>query len=281
MRVVLRPSKIIPFALGLVVLGLGLGFGQGAASAGPASIMSFHPTQMEIGRKAAEFHITQWKTDAKKSGMSLKEYAQKVLQPKFAAQKIPTVIDPDGALRNTDAHHRITALRKLTRMTGVSFEVDAQILADYRGRTFEEYANHFITKLGKGQFTPKIEQLPPVERMKFLPKTYADLHNNPMRSALEVVFNTNGIQGSLMRDYIEFRVAEKLLGEGLLDDLKEKHIIAPGARVLPAQLATDERVVKIIANRVAKKGMRHYLLSEAKDDASREQLKDLLQKMRD
>jgi len=257
-------------------------FVQGLAHAGgPASVMSFRPTQMEIGKKAAEFHITQWKADAKKNRMTLKEYARTVLQPKFAAQTIPAIVDPDGNLRNTDGHHRMTALRKITRLTGVSFEVQTEILADYRGRTFEQYANHFINTLGKGQFTSKIELLAPVERMKYLPQTYADLHDNPMRSALEVVFNTNEIQGSLMRDYIEFRVAEKLLSEGLLDHLKDKKLIDKNAKVLPAGLATDERIVKIIQGRVAKKGMRHYLLSEAKDDASRATLKDLLEKMKD
>lgn len=254
-----------------------LGLGQGLATAArPIDVRALHPTQMEIGYQAAEFHVTKWRDEAAQQRMTLADYAREVLAPRFRGTSLPVIIDPRGRYRNTDGHHRVTALNELTRLTGVRFEITPKVLADYRGKTFAEYATDFVGRLGRGQFTAAVEPLSPVERVRALPDRYEDLRDNTMRSALEVVFDRHGISGSLMRDYVEFRVARRLLAHGLLDELRDRGLIGPRTRVLPKRIALDDEVVEAITKRLRKPKMRRYLLSEARDDAARDQLQRLL-----
>jgi hypothetical protein len=251
-----------------------------AAAANPTvNVLDFRPTQMEIGKAAAQYHVDKWLAHAQKKGLSLRDYALKVLQPKFAQTKIPSVIDPSGAYRNTDGHHRVTELREVTRLTGVQFEVIADVQKDYRGDSFEQYANHFIGTLKKGEFTPAAQALPPVQRMRQLPASYAGMIDNPMRSALEVVFHQYGLTGTMMQDYVEFRLGRRLIADGLLSDLEQAGVIAKGATELPTALSTDPRVVAAIVQRLRQPVMRDLLISEARDQQAARALKELLKNL--
>jgi hypothetical protein len=253
--------------------------GAATAKGRSVNVFAFRPTQMEIGKAAAGFYLTGWRAEAKERGMSLKQYAEKVLKPKYAKEKIPSIIDPEGEDRNTDGHHRITALRQVSRLTGVQFNVRAEVQKDYRGYGFKKYARHFIRRLKKGEFTPEAEALGPVKRMRQLPDRYEDLIDNPMRSALEVVFSEHGISGTMMRDYVEFRLGRRLLDDGLLEELKTAGVVASGARTLPAGLATDSRVTGAIAARLRTPEMRQLMLDEALDKKMRRKLKDRLREL--
>jgi hypothetical protein len=265
-----RPLLALAFLFALV----------GSAAAGPVSVQAFLPTQMEIGRHAVRFRVNTWKAEARQQGMTLKQYALRVLRPKFESLELSTVIDPDGNYRNTDAHHRISALREVERLTGVELRITPKVIADYRGKSFDEYAHHFIKELGKGQFTPEVEALSITDRMRHLPRSYAELNDNTMRSALEVVFEGNGISGSWMRDYVEFRAARKLVEEGLLDDLKAAGILPRGARGLPTKLVEDARVQAILRERIASPEGKRWLLGEALNDNTRELLADKLKQLK-
>ena len=161
-------------------------------------------------------------------------------------------------------------------MTGVKFEIGVNLLKDYRGERFEDYANHFVLTLGKGQFTSAVAKLSPVERMKRMPASYSQLKDNPLRSTFEVVFTRLGIKGGLMRDYLEFRASQRLLDRGLLDKLKEKGMVAADARVVPGELATDPRLVKLVEKRLGKRSMKKFLLSNAVDKSAKKELRELL-----
>lgn len=252
---------------------------SGLASAEQISVLGLRPTQMQIGKRAADFHVENWRKDAKQRGLTLKQYAATVLKPRFAGTELPVVIDPKGHYRNTDGHHRMTALRKVSKLTGVRFDVKAKLLRDYRGKTFEEYAEDFTSNLKKGQFTPEVEKLDAVARMRQLPETYDKLGDNTLRTALEVVFTRNQISGSLMRDYVEFRVAEELLKRGILDELKDDRVLPRGARTLPSNLATDERVLKVVRKMLGKKHMKDFLLDEANNKADKKTLEDRLESL--
>ncbi len=242
------------------------------------NIGEFRPTQMEIGRDAVTYHIDKWKKDAAQRGMSFAAYARDVLRPKFQAQQINSVIDPEGHIRNTDAHHRISALRRVSAETGVPFEINARILADYRGKSQGEYAEHFLNTLKKGQFTVAAERLPPAARMQQLPVTYAGLGNNALRSSLEIVFGTHGIDGGWMRDYVEFRIARRLMADGILDELKAAGVVPADARKVPVRVASDPRVIAAVARRLPE--LEAYLVSEANDAASASVLSERLAAMR-
>lgn len=263
----------------LLVLLLWVLAASSAAAAPGVSVLALRPTQMQIGKRAAQFHVDQWRREAKAAKLSLRQYAETVLKPAFAKTELPMIINPSGAYRNTDGHHRVTALRKLTKLTGVRFEVAPKILADYRGQSFEEYAHDFIHDLKKGQFTPEIEALPAVERMKHLPNSYAELGDSPMRTALEIVFTKYQIKGSWMRDYIEFRAGNRLIKHGLLDELRDEHVIGPRTKALPDRLAMDPRVLEAITKQLGTKDMRKYLLSEANGQHDRKALEDRLDEL--
>jgi hypothetical protein len=252
------------------LVAIGLALSLTVAHAEPVgrtiNVREFRPTQMEVGRAAIDYHVEKWKKEAAAHSMSFTDFARDVLRPRFAAQRIGAVIDPEGNLRNTDAHHRISALRKVTALTGVELEIGANILADYRGQSHAQYADHFLNTLKKGQFTVEAERLSPEQRMKKLPATYAELGNNALRSSLEIVFSRRGIDGGTMRDYVEFRIARRLLADGLLDELKASHVVPQNARKVPVRLATDPRVLAAVERRLP--GLEAYLMSEANDAAA-------------
>jgi hypothetical protein len=243
------------------------------------SVFEFRPTQMEVGRAAIEYRVMLWRAEARKKGMSFQDYARTELLPKYGELKVPAVIDPNGHIRNTDAHHRIGALREVARETGLPFEVTAKVLADYRGWTFEDYAEDFINRLHKGQFTEEVEKLSPVERMRHLPETYEGMLNNPLRSTVEVVFTQHDIEGSTMHDYVEFRTGRRMLRQGLMHELRTLQIALPEAKELAPELATDVRVVRVVERRLAAKPMRRYLLSEAVNKPLRRELHKGLKRM--
>jgi hypothetical protein len=268
-----------PFRAALALLVLAGAHAYATPVARLANVDEFVPSQMERGDAAiAGYHVAKWQKDAAQRGMSFRQYAREVLRPKFAGTQINEVIKPDGSRQNTDAHHRMSALRKVTKLTGVSFGVGERQLFDYTGWTEEAYAEHFINVLKKGQFTEEVEKLPPVERMRMLPATYDEMRDNPLRSTMEFTFGAHGIDGGWMRDYVEFRIVRKMLKEGLLDELKAAGVVARNARELPARLAADPRVIAAVARRLP--GMKEYLLSEANDDVARQTLAERLDAMR-
>jgi len=240
------------------------------------SVWKFRATQEERGTEAAlKFHIEEWTAEAKKRGLSLRDYTEKVLVPYYASHPLPAIIDWKGEMRNTDGHHRVTGLRKLAQMTGVKIAVSVELLQDYRGWTEAAYAHHFLTVLKKGQFTEEHEKLSEVERIRLMP-TYSKIRDNAMRSSLEVAFDSIGIEGNMMQDYVEFRLIRKLVKGGILDELADKGIIARGLKALPKGKGLDPRVIDVVAKRVSTPDMQRYLLSESRDQAGRARLQKAL-----
>ncbi len=240
------------------------------------SISAFKPTQMEIGKMAVRSYVAKWKAEARASGMRFSTYAGKVLAPDFAKEVLPAIIDPDGVYRNTDGHHRITALLEVSRQTGVQFSFGVRLLKDYRGWKFDDYANHFVRKLAKGQFTTAVSKLGPTERMQHLPNDYGSLKNNPLRSTFEAVFADLGIKGGMMRDYIDFRAAQKLLDRGLIAKLAQHGIVDEHARTVPAKLAMDDKLVKFVEHQLGKDKMKKFLLDNALDRHGRKLIRRAL-----
>ena len=231
-------------------------------------IDEFHPTQPGVGKAAAMLYIKHWEHEAKRRDMSLKKYAKKVLQRKLDTHLTPAIIDPDGNVRNTDAHHHITAMLELKEMTGVTLTARAKILADYRGQSEAEYAHDFVGRLKKGWFGPNAAGMSDVDKVRSLPKTYARMKNDPLRSAVEAAFERLGLDGKMFTDYIEFKVGAALVENGIYERLRQKGILEPGARTIPDELVFKKKVAKQIVKMLRKPALRTLLAESARTKAN-------------
>jgi hypothetical protein len=116
--------------------------------------------------------------------------------------------------------------------------------------------------------------------MRHLPADYEHLRDNPVRAAVELAFKHAGIEGGWMRDYVEFRLARRLLNEGLLDRLKHDGVVAASAHELPAELAIDPRVTARVGEALRAPAVQQMLREEALDSQSGERLSHRLNAIR-
>lgn len=218
------------------------------------------PTQMQIGVAVAQRDVDTWKADAQKRGLSFHDYAEQVLQEHYEKRPLPAIIDPRGKVRVLDGHHRVWALIHVQQETGVRIDIPVHVETDYTGWSEEAYAKDLVEKRGYGLFTPEVSKLSPVERVRALPSTFAGLQNDPLRSAVGQAFDDARVTGSNFENYIEFTAGDKLLKRGLLDELKARGIIPMNATSLPAEQATDPRVVAVVGKRLFDSHkMEHFL----------------------
>jgi hypothetical protein len=240
------------------------------------AVDKFAPTQVGVGRASAMVHLDDWKAAAKRKDMSLKKYAKKILQRELDEHAVPVVIDPQGRIRNTDAHHHITALLELQKQTGYAVKLRTKVLKDYRGYTEAAYAKDFIHTLDKGWFARSVRDRSDLVKIESLPDRYSQLKNDPMRSVVDTAFEKLGLDGKMFTDYVEFRVGEALLERGLMVRLRDKGLVAKGARSIPDRDVFDKKIVKQVIKQLRKPEMRALLLDNARTKTSAKQIGDAL-----
>ena len=199
-----------------LALALGAGTVSGVAGAEPmVSTSKIAPTQTEYGALAVDNKFNKWVVEAKAQGISLPKYTDTVLRGVFATAKIPVVIAPDGVVRTLDGHHKLSALVRVQKITGVSVPVNVDVIKDYSGYSETRYANHFVNKLGKGYFGDSPSESA-VEKLRSLPRSLSGMRDNPMRSVIGLVFDRAGLEGSWFKDYVQFDLAALLKTSGRL-----------------------------------------------------------------
>jgi hypothetical protein len=261
----------------LLLLALGLGWAPRAhAKVIRVPVDEFHETQKKRGDACAMLYVKHWKKEAKRLDLSLKQYAKRVLQPKLDGKLTPAVINPDGEVLNTDAHHHITAMLKLKELTGVTLVARAKLLKDYRGWSEKDYADHFVEVLKKGWFGRKHANDTPLEKMRSLPKTYAEMENDPLRSAVDAAFERVGLDGKMFTDYIEFRLGEALEDHGLYQRLRDKGLLDKRAGSIPDEDVFDKKIVKQITKMMRKGEVRQLLLDNARSRKNARQIEAAL-----
>jgi hypothetical protein len=246
------------------------------ADAEKVAVRDFKPSQMELGRAAAQEYYDEWRDKAAAKHMSLKKYVNKVVVKKINREPLPVVIDPQGRVRNTDGHHRIEALREVEAATGAHFSIKVEVVKDYRGYEQAAYARHFLGTLGKGRFTPEIAALGPEARIAALPTSYPRMLDSPMRSAVGKLFDRLKIKDATFVDYVEFKFGERLMKAGFIEDLVKNGIVRKGASTLPPRLAFDDRVQVALERWLQKPAMRRLLLQNATDDVERQKVVAML-----
>jgi len=250
-------------ALALVGLVGSVG-GRGEAAPVQIPVRDFVPTQWSIGKASARLHLDEWKREAKKAKLSLKRYAKDVLEAKLAKRIIPAVLDPDGVPRNTDAHHRIFALRLLEKEAGVRLSLPVELMADYRGRSQEAFAADFVEQRGKGWFNPRYNKQDAVAKMASLPKSYAGLRDDPVRSSVDTAFEALGLSGKQFVDYVEFKIGERLVKDGLHARLRERGALSKHARSIPPDRVFSKKVVREVVKMLREPATKKLMIEHAR-----------------
>ena len=191
--------------------------------------------------------VACWQRDARAQGLSLEEFARTVIKPRLTSPEYKTVrvVAPNGTIYITDAHHTVWALLQLERATGVELSVKLRVEKRYDGCSQAAFAHDFLDVRKKGQFPQPWRRLPAERRMQLLPTSFADLRDNPLRSAVGRVFYLASIRSSYVEDYAEFEIGAELMKAGLLDSLKLHGVIDGQATTIPSDLADDPRVIKL------------------------------------
>lgn len=206
------------------------------------------PTQTEYGAYAAGFKQETWKQAARAKGMSFEAYVRSDLKEAFAAKAIPAIVDPSGQLRVLDGHHKLSALRAIERDFAITIPVKLDIVKDYRGYQQARYAEHLVGKLGKGYFGANASGTA-AEKVATLPDSFDGLVDNPLRSVLGVVFTKSGLEGSWFSDYIQFYLGEKLMKQGLENELRGLGLTTANAH-LASDAAGNPLVISALQRRI-------------------------------
>jgi hypothetical protein len=223
------------------------------------------PTQMEIGQTAATIMVSGWRAQAAKANMPFAQWASEVLKPQMASKVLPGVVDPHGKVRVTDGHHRVWALLQVQKETGVDFGLSVEV-GDPKAHAAKSDAA-FAASLhqsGKMYVTPPVRVLPPAEQLARLPRTFAEIRDNPLRSAVGTVLYRAGIDSADFVDYLEFHAGERAVSRGLLASLSAKGLIPPGATALPTGAETREVVLAEVHAYVLGEAGRKYLVEAAR-----------------
>lgn len=195
--------------------------------------------QPELGHYAAEERLGRWEAEAREKGVDLIDHA-----PKIAAEQreveVPVFIDPTGKKRATDRHHRVKALLALAdryRKAGrgeLDIKLRLKVDRDYRPKkdwdklsqkkrdaVFAEYAEDAVERYGLAHFADgTIDD--PVAFMRRFPDEFSELKDNPLRSVVGSVLRRADLRGSHFLDYIQFRIGDKLIEDGIVDDLRRR-----------------------------------------------------------
>jgi hypothetical protein len=215
-----------------------------------AKVDDVKPTQAEIGLAAVDAKVDEWRLEAQRAKLPLRDWAERVLLPRMGETVIEGIVDPRGEVRITDGHHRTTALRRLAKETGLPFRIKVAVVADYTGKSDEEYASHFVGVLKKGWFLPDARNLSPVKRLASIPDDFESLHDNPMRSAVDAAMERSGVAASDMVDYIQFYAGEALVKRGLIRALRDRGRLPRSATSLPSERCLDPGILDVLGERL-------------------------------
>jgi hypothetical protein len=203
---------------------------------------------VEIGRDSVDVKVDGIKASAAKKGLPPVE----VLRAKLGKKIIPGLIGPNGQVYILDGHHKISAAGRIIAKAPNGDTVKAQIrvLADYTGKSEQEFAKDLFGKYNAGQFPEEMLRKNPsaVQKLGMLPADFPSMQNNPYRSLAGNVFDKMGLNGADMEDFIQFKVAKALkerLNIGLKPGLANDEEVIKKARTF---LTTDAKVVEILRN---------------------------------
>ena len=181
------------------------------------TVENLMPTQMEYGFESIARRLSRMESEALAIGMSLSDYIQK----HFLKNYIPVVKSPKGEYFVTDSHHGIHLILNGTKNPN-EIPIYLKILKDYtqpkQDNTTWTY-NEFIRDLqkpmtqggmGKAWYTKKVRTLDPIERFKYLPKSFTSMKDAPIRALVGESLSRYGVKKRYLRDYIEFQLIDLL-----------------------------------------------------------------------
>lgn len=229
------------------------------------------PTQNAVGVSVAELRVNKWQDAAKDEGISLQDYALRVLVPRFSKGLIPAVVDWKGRVLNTDGHHRVYALRKVSALTGVRFSIGIDVVQNFEGLSRKVYQKKLARFLGYSK-----------KEVRALPASFDDLKDSPMRSLIGIAFKQTGIRGSLFVDRIQFTVGEMLLQDGLVTRLIAEAVLPKGSKRIPSSLVAQPNIQTLVQRMIFSKGSKvlKYLEGAARSRDTRKQVRESLRAAR-
>ena len=234
----------------LVAVWLCAALAVSAANAEPrdalVSVADMAPTQTEVGREDIVQRVDRWERQARKVDLDLAGYARQVLVPRYRERKLPAILDPEGRVRVTDGHHRVSSLLIVRERTGVDIAMPIEVVHDYRGWAENDYARHMIEQLGIGYFAGVADSEASAQIAQ-LPNGFAELGDNPMRSLVGAVFDRADLAGSDFTSYIEFRVGDRLLAEGLLTKMRAEGLIGSS---LPSNAGSKKQLLRRVEHAI-------------------------------
>ena len=228
----------------------------------PIAIDELRPSQVAIGKQNAMQRYGRIVADARANHTSLRDYAAKTLAPKLASSQLPVIIDPKGNYHPLDGHHRVTAWRQVEQDTGVKLSVQTKVIFDYRGWSQHDFAQHFVHKLHEGNFGPELRGASADRKVAALPKSFARLRDDPLRSAVgQAMDNMSSSRTNQPKfeNYIEFKVGGYLMRHGLMKRLARDGVVPRGTKALPTDRALDPRVVRTIETMMTSRRASRFL----------------------
>jgi len=176
----------------------------------PQPITAFRPTQTGVGRGLVQSLEEKWDRKAKRHGEPLVD----LLKAKAARTEVPVVVSPSGELLALDRHHHITALRELGEREGLHLKLPVDIVKSYQGWSEAAFAADFVSH--GGHFSPEARGLSPRQKLRLLPKSFDEMKDDPVRSAVGFAFRDLGLRHIPMKDYAELTVGDVAESRGLV-----------------------------------------------------------------
>jgi len=173
----------------------------------PQPITAFRPSQVGFGRGLTRYLEQKWERKAQRRGELLTDR----LRIKAAHLEVPVVVTPSGELMALDRHHHITALRELAEREGIELALPVWVVKDYRGWSQADFAEHFVNRLKLGYFPPEMRDLSALEKMQLLPRSFDEMRNDPVRSAVGIAFRELDIQRIPMKNYAELTAGDVMV----------------------------------------------------------------------
>lgn len=260
-----RPVYTITLALALA---LPFPLLASAAKSETIEIGRLSPAQRAVGKAASARKVVAWQKRAKDAGLSFEDYARDELAPRVSKKLVTTFVSPDGATHPTDMHHRIYAMLKVEAETGAQFNVQHRVVRDYTGWSLRDYAKD-VVKRGLVWIGGARKPAQTIKLVEALPKTFADLKDDPLRGAMEDVFFRLGLSGGAYQRFVEFKLADRLIDAGLFKRLRKAGLLDRGEKRISAELGVDPRLADEIVRLMRSKKMKKYLAGQATTPAAR------------
>ncbi len=168
----------------------------------------------EVNRKVEDW-LEEVKQLAAVSGRSLREEGMHFLN-KELQREVTAYYSPDGKVRITDGHHKVSSALKLMRrlripIEEVDFSVDLK--EDFRGKSWKKYVKWrekndptYIPEDVRKNFSKR--QIS--EFYQSLPKRFPIRKDLPMRSALGFIFEKLSLEGGDFVAALQFKLGERL-----------------------------------------------------------------------